>query len=78
MLGEFKKLATEIAYLSPSVPRDGSRPDNCEYPWETRLNIVVVPAEHDLPELDLVRSHAAREMLKLLPLAIHDILAQVS
>src|SRR4051794_9996277 len=35
-----RHLSGEIEVLNPAVRRDGQRPDNCEYPWETGGRIV--------------------------------------
>jgi hypothetical protein len=71
---EIHKLAREVELLAPAVDAAGSRPDNCEYPWEDLTGSVQVPADYDFPDVNLVKSAAGVLLLKLLPLAIQDAL----
>ncbi len=62
-------LAAEIDLLAPAVKRGGTRPDNCEYPWEDAAGNLRIPLEWDnfKPE-KLLLAKAARTFLKL----VHD------
>jgi hypothetical protein len=71
---EFRRLAREIELLAPTVQAGGNRPDNCEYPWEDVRGRLHIPAEHGFPELKLETPIGA-EMLKLLPIAIAEVLS---
>jgi hypothetical protein len=73
---QFDHFAREIELLAPSVDDAGRRPDNCEYPWENTRGTVIVPAEFEFPELDIVTNAAGQELLRLIPRAIEQMLAQ--
>jgi len=69
---EIRRLAREIALLHPQVDGGGTRPDNCEYPWEDVQGNVHTPADEAFPQLDLARSQGGRRFLKLLRMAIEE------
>jgi hypothetical protein len=71
---QIRGLAREIELLAPSIDGGGQRPDNCEYPWEDRAGQIHTPSEHDFPELNMAFKPAGVEVLKLIPLAIRDVL----
>lgn len=71
----FRQLANEIEILSPSVDRNGRRPDNCEYPWE-RGEQVHSPLDQSFAATDLIRAPAGRTILKLIEGAISRLLEQ--
>lgn len=73
---EIRRLAHEIALLHPQVDDGGARPDNCEYPWVDVQEQVRTPAEYDCPNLALAKSQAGREFLKLLELAVVEVLSR--
>lgn len=74
-------LAREIELLSPAVDDDGARPDNCEYPWEGRTaekdgsRTLHVPADHPFSNLSFLEEHVGVMLLKMIPVAIDDLLA---
>ncbi len=73
MRKQIKNISHEIELLAPTVD-PLRRPDNCEYPWEDAEGNVDVPAEHAFATLTLLTQPAGQEMLKILPLAIDDLL----
>lgn len=58
-------LAPEIEMLAPAVKRGGSRPDNCEYPWEDARGDLHIPIEWRFKPSELLLAKAARTFLKL-------------
>lgn len=70
-----RQLAGEIELLNPSVRRDGQRPDNCEYPWESGAGIIS-PLDWSFPTLQLLTVPAGRTFIKLLRGAIDRILVE--
>jgi hypothetical protein len=63
-------LSKEIEMLAPAVKRGGSRPDNCEYPWENPKGAVVVPLDWNFKPSSLLLAKAASTFLKLVLEAI--------
>jgi len=63
-------IAEEIELLAPAVKRGGSRPDNCEYPWEDAAGSLHVPVDWRFKPSDLLLAKAARTFLKLVREAI--------
>ncbi len=64
-------IAEEIEMLAPAVKRGGSRPDNCEYPWEDAAAILHVPIDWKFKPSELLLAQAARTFLKLVLEAIN-------
>jgi hypothetical protein len=73
VLTQVRHLANEIELLNPAVRRDGRRPDNCEYPWETG-DRVISPLDWSFHPLRLCTAPAGRTFLKLLRESINRIL----
>lgn len=71
-----RQLAGEIEFLNPAVRRDGQRPDNCEYPWESG-NAVISPLDWTFPTLQLVTVPAGRTFIKLLRGSIDRVLSEL-
>jgi len=44
-MSSVRQLAGEIEVLAPSVEREGSREDNCEYPWRNGTGAVHAPCD---------------------------------
>lgn len=70
---QVKNLSREIELLAPTVDSQ-RRPDNCEYPWEDAQGSVIVPAEYAFTTLSLLSEQAGQELLKIIPLAIDELL----
>lgn len=66
-------LARQIELLSPAVDENRKRPDNCEYPWEDNDGNLHIPAEHTFDKLSLLTEHAGLTMLKLIRIAISQL-----
>jgi hypothetical protein len=64
-------IAAEIELLAPAVKRGGSRPDNCEYPWEDAGGNLHVPIDWKFKPSELLLAQAARTFLKLVQAAIN-------
>jgi len=73
ILKKVRHLAAEIELLSPSVDRDGRRPDNCEYPWAVG-DRVLSPLDQTFAAKALCEEHMGRTFLKLLRAAISNLL----
>ncbi len=58
-------IANEIEMLAPAVRRGGTRPDNCEYPWEDAAQTLRVPIDWTFMQSGLLLGKAARTFLKL-------------
>jgi hypothetical protein len=58
-------IAAEIEMLAPAVKRGGTRPDNCEYPWEDAVGTLHIPTEWQFKPSNLLLAKAARTFLKL-------------
>jgi hypothetical protein len=69
-----RHLAQEIELLTPSVDRDGQRPDNCEYPWEDSGGALHTPLEWSFSPSQLLLQPAGRTILKLIRGAIDRLL----
>lgn len=69
-LNAARHLAQEIEVLTPSVTRDGQRPDNCEYPWEDSGGTLHTPLEWSFPSSRFLLQPAGRTILKLIRGAI--------
>jgi len=63
-------LAAEIEMLAPAVKRGGTRPDNCEYPWEDPKGEIVVPIDWTFKLSSLLLINSAPTFLKLVLEAI--------
>jgi hypothetical protein len=63
-MANINHLAQEIEILSPSVKR-GTRPDNCEYPWEDSAGQLHVPIDWTFASHSLLHCPAGRLFLKL-------------
>ena len=73
LLNLVRHLAEEVEVLNPSVRRDGRRPDNCEYPWETEGRIYS-PLDWTFSPLRMMTGPSGRTFLKLLRGVIDRIL----
>ncbi len=76
VLSLVRHLAEEIEVLSPSIRRDGRRPDNCEYPWAAG-DRVVSPLDWNFHPLRLCGVPAGRTFIKLLRGVIDRTLAEL-
>jgi len=72
----FRKFCAEIEYLSPSNTGDGSRLDNCEYPWLTGEKIRI-PAEHSFWADELLKEPNGRTIIKTIRSAIDDFINDI-
>ena len=68
-----KHLAQEIELLSPSVDRNGQRPDNCEYPWEEQDGSIFSPLDWSFQPAHLLTAPAGRTFLKIVRQAINQL-----
>ena len=68
-------IAEEIEMLAPAVKRGGSRPDNCEYPWEDAGGRLRVPIDWKFKPSELLLAKDARTFLKLMGDAIQRLQA---
>lgn len=68
-------IAAEIEMLAPAVKRGGTRPDNCEYPWEDATGTLRIPLDWHFKPSDLLLARAARTFLKLIQDAIQRLQA---
>jgi hypothetical protein len=75
VMQQVRHLAEEIEELSPAVVRDGRRPDNCEYPWEDAGGVLRSPLDWSFNPSRLLLAPAGRTFLKILRLAINQLLA---
>ena len=73
VLSLVRHLAGEIEVLNPDVRRNGQRPDNCEYPWESG-DKVISPLDWTFHPLRLVSVEGGRTFIKLLRGAIVNII----
>ena len=74
---QIRALAREIEFLSPSVDRDGRRPDNCEYPWATSSSgRIEVPADEGFSGLSLLDEPAGRRLLRIINDKIKELLSE--
>jgi hypothetical protein len=62
-------VAYKIERLAPAVAQKGP---NTEYPWETPLQEVAVPASFDFPVLKELRGPQGRKLLKLVRVMLRD------
>jgi hypothetical protein len=69
-----KHLAQEIELLTPSVTRDGQRPDNCEYSWEDLGEALHTPLKWSFSPSQLLLQPAGVRILKLIRGAIDRLL----
>jgi hypothetical protein len=74
VMRDVRHLAKEIEVLNPAIRRDGRRPDNCEYPWEDGNEILHSPLDWTFHPVQLLTAPAGRIFLKLLRLAIDNLL----
>lgn len=65
VVARIRQIVNEVEALAPAVHRGGSRPDNCEYPWEDSHGNIIVPCRHTFP-LVAVRDRRTGQLLKLL------------
>ena len=70
IMRHLRHLAQEIEYLNPAIKREGQRPDNCEYPWETS-GTIVSPLDWSFSPLQLCFEPSGRTFLKLLRCALN-------
>lgn len=75
VLQHARYLAQEIEVLAPAVKRGGQRPDNCEYPWEDGGGVLRVPRDWTFVPAQLLVVSAGRAFLKLIRLAINELMA---
>ena len=75
VLRQAKLISREIELLAPAVKRGGSRPDNCEYPWEDGNGTLHVPLDWSFPHVELLNAPAGHTFLKLIRVAIDSLLA---
>ncbi|HKI38148.1 MAG TPA: hypothetical protein VKA46_40215 [Gemmataceae bacterium] len=69
-----KHLSQEINVLAPAEKRGGSRPDNCEYPWEDGTGNLHVPLDWPFPPSQLLLQQSGTTFLKLVRGAIDQML----
>ncbi|MDB5309458.1 MAG: hypothetical protein JWO38_3660 [Gemmataceae bacterium] len=74
VLRHAKHLAQEVEVLAPAVKRGGTRPDNCEYPWEDAGGELHVPLDWSFHPAQLLVIPAGRTFLKLIRAAINDLM----
>jgi len=72
VLSAIRELARRIELLAPAVDHAGTHPANCEYPWERADGSIAVPAEHNF-NIDLAREPAGRHLLKVLQIAVEEL-----
>jgi len=77
LLALVRHLASEIEVLNPAVRRDGRRPDNCEYPWESGGR-VVSPLDWAFHPLRLLGVQGGPTFIKLLKGAIDRIIGELT
>jgi hypothetical protein len=65
IIGHARRVSEEIEVLAPAVRRGGTRPDNCEYPWEDARGRIQVPADCQFKPSRLLLERAGRVFLKL-------------
>ena len=73
LMKQIKNLSREIELLAPTVDKE-RRPDNCEYPWEDAQGNILIPANYSFAVLPLLTEPAGQELLRVLPLALYDLL----
>ena len=66
VLRHARLLAHEIELLAPAVKRGGSRPDNCEYPWENGNGNLHIPMDWSFIPSQLLTAPAGHIFLKLI------------
>ena len=74
MIQEFTRIAREIELLAPSVDGGGTRPDNCEYPWEDGNGELHVPLDWSFAPSQLLNTPSGHTFLKLIRIAITNLL----
>ncbi len=67
-------ISEEIEMLAPAVTRGGTRPDNCEYPWEDAGATLHVPIDWTFRPSGLLLAKAGRTFLKMIRDAIERFL----
>ena len=70
LAGHARRIAAQVEKLAPAADRVAT-PSNAEYPWE-EAGCVVVPCEHDFPNLSLLREAGGRNFLKMVRRAVFD------
>lgn len=74
IIAAISRLARQIELLAPAVDEAGRSPANCEYPWQLADGRIVAPADHTF-ELSLLYAKAGTTLLKIMRLAIGELLA---
>lgn len=69
-----RHLAREIELLNPAVDRGGTRPDNCEYPWDDAGGTLRSPLTWSFLPSRMLTERNGRTFLKLLRVAIDRLL----
>lgn len=64
-------ISAEIELLAPAIKRGGTRPDNCEYPWEDATEALRTPLDWKFKPSALLLTKAGPTFLKLILEAIH-------
>lgn len=72
-----RHIAAEIELLNPAVDRNGHRPDNCEYPWEDRSQVIRSPLDWSFVPLQLLRGPFGPTFVKLLHISIRRALEEL-
>lgn len=65
-----RHLAGEIEVANPAIDRNGARPDNCEYPWESGAESLHSPLAWTFTPLQLLRQPYGPTFVKVLSRAI--------
>lgn len=62
-----RRIAIELDCLHPANEAGGSRPDNCEYPWERSKNgTVLIPSEYHFEIMNLFHDRSWFELAKII------------
>jgi hypothetical protein len=69
-LREIARSCCQLEKLAPAVDK-AKRPANPEYPWQHGA-VVLVPRDHEFPNLSLLTVDRGRTFLKLLKIAIKE------
>lgn len=75
MMVHVRRVAHEIDCLQPANDAGGSRPDNCEYPWEDIKQAVHVPAEHSFGGMNLANGKWWLELVKIIKFEMNRLAA---
>jgi hypothetical protein len=74
VIQQVRHLANEMEVLNPAVSRGGTRPDNCEYPWDDAGGTLHSPLDWSFHPSRLLTVPAGRTFLKILRAAINRLL----